>query len=212
MALPSFPGMGGREGVDPAAAARGVLTVAAGVGLLLGLLALFPSRTVRLARTLIGLLPKAWRRPLVDSLRSFLRGLGVLRSPKYLALSVVGAVAQWTFLALGFYIGFLAFGIDNVGFAGALFFQALIGFAVAIPSSPGFFGPWEAASRYALAFWGVDEARAVSFAVAFHAGTYLLMTGLGVYYLWRSKLRWKDVLRSPEAVEVAVEKEPDVGR
>lgn len=205
MALPSFPPMGAMGGMDPAAAARGVLVVAGLVGVLLVLLAALPVQSVHLAEVLFRFLPKDWRRPMVDSLRAFLEGLGVLRSPRHLALSVVWAIGQWTFLGLGFYLGLRAFGIDGVGFAGALFFQAMIGFAVAIPSTPGFFGPWEAASRYALALWGIDEGRAVSFAVGFHTGSYLLMTGLGAYYLWRLGLRWQDVRDSPEVVEVAVE-------
>lgn len=209
MSLPGFPDSSALDGFDPRSAARTVLIIAGAIGSLLGLLALFPTRSVRLARAAITVLPAGWRRPLADSLRAFLRGMGVLRSPRHLILSIVSAIGQWCFLGFGFYLGFLAFGIDNVGYSGAMFFQALIGFAVAVPSTPGFFGPWEAASRYTLAFWGVAEDRAVSFAVAFHAGTYVLMTGLGMYYLWRLGLRWKDLRRSTEAVERSVELLPD---
>lgn len=210
MAMPSFPATYAIGGVNPAAAARTLLLVAGGVGILLTLLATLPEPSVRLAESATRILPRSWRRPIVDALRSFVEGLGVLRSPRHLLLSIGWATAQWTFLALGFYLGFLAFGIDAPGFAGAVFFQAIIGFAVAVPSTPGFFGPWEAASRYALAIWGVEEARAVSFAVAFHAGAYLVMTGLGAFHLWRLGLRWRDVRESAKAVEVAVEAELEI--
>lgn len=206
MSLPSFPETAVFEGLDPRDAAHTVLTIAGGIGLLLGLLTLFPTRSVRLARSVLTILPAGWRRPLVDSLRAFLRGMGVLRSPRHLLLSVTFAIGQWGFLGVGFYLGFLAFGIDGVGYAGAMFFQALIGFAVAVPSTPGFFGPWEAASRYTLAFWEIPEAEAVSFAIAFHAGTYILMTSLGVYYLWKLGLKWRDLRRSTETIETAVER------
>lgn len=207
MALPSFPPVSAIAGVGPAAAARGVLLVTAVVGAILMLLVGFPERSVRVAERVARFLPLAWRRPIIDSLRSFLRGLGVLRSPRDLALSVVWAIAQWTFLAFGFYLGFRAFGITSPGFVGAAFLQAMVGFAVAIPSTPGFFGPWEAASRFTLGLWGVDEGRAVSFAVGFHTGSYLLMTALGAFHLWRLGLRWRDVRTSPIAVEEAVERD-----
>jgi uncharacterized protein (TIRG00374 family) len=208
MSLPTFPETTVFEGLDPRDAARTVLAVAGAIGVFLALLTLFPTRCVRLARSLLTVLPAGWRRPLADSLRAFLRGLGVLRSVRHLVISVAYAVGQWSFLGLGFYLGFLAFGIEGVGFGGAMFFQALIGFAVAVPSTPGFFGPWEAASRYTLAFWGIPEAEAVSFAIAFHDGTYVLMTGLGVYYLWKLGFRWRDLRSSASTVEAAVERRP----
>lgn len=209
MALPSFPEVGSTFGMNPRSAARGIAIAAGVIGLVLALLVAFPRRSVGLAERTAQFLPRTWRRPVVDSLRAFLEGLGVLRSPRYLALSLLWAVGQWAFLALGFYLGFRAFGIETVGFGGALFVQAMIGSAVAIPSTPGFFGPWEAASRYTLGLWGVGEARAVSFAVSFHSATYILMTGLGAYYLWRLGLQWSDVRGSAEVVEDAVEEDLD---
>ena len=212
MALPSFPPVGAIGGMSPAAAVRGVLLLAGSVGLILALLVAFPRRSVRLAEQACRFLPANWRRPLVDSLRSFLKGLGVLRSPRYFSISLLWTAAQWTFLAIGFHLGLRAFDIDAVGFAGALFLQAMVGFAVAIPSTPGFFGPWEAASRFSLALWGIDEGRAVSFAVTFHTGSYLLMTAVGAFYLWRLGLRWRDVRTSPVAVEEAVEMDLETER
>lgn len=204
MALPSFPTLPA-TGMDAGSAARGLLMVAGAIGAALVLLALFPQRALRVAEKVSGGLPDRWRRAVVDSLRAFLQGLAVLHSPGYLTLSVLWALGQWTFLGLGFYLGFLAFGIEAPGIAGALFLQAVVGFAVALPSTPGFFGPWEAASRYALSLWGVADGLAVSFAVAFHTGTYLLMTGVGTYYLWRLGLKWGEVRRSTETVEDEVE-------
>jgi hypothetical protein len=209
MALASFPPVGAIGGTSPAAAARGVLVVAGSVGIVLMLLAVFPLRSVRLAERAARFLPATWRRPLVDSLQSFLKGLGVLQSPRYLALSLLWATAQWAFLALGFYLGLRAFDIAGPGYVGAVFLQAMVGFAVAIPSTPGFFGPWEAAGRFTLGLWGIDEARAVSFAVSFHTGSYLLMTALGAFHLWLLGLHWRDVRTSPVAVEEAVERDLD---
>jgi glycosyltransferase 2 family protein len=214
MALVSFPLPPTVGGLDPGAAARWLLIVAGSIGALLVLLTAFPHGAARAVESATGFLPESWRRAIADSLLSFFRGLSVLRSPRYFLLSVAWAVGQWIFLAAGFYLGFLAFGMENASFAGAVFLQAIIGFAVSIPSTPGFFGPWEAASRYALGLWGVDDGHAVSFAIAFHTGTYLLMTAIGGYYLWRLGLRWRDLRESTEVVEEAVEKavEEDVER
>jgi uncharacterized membrane protein YbhN (UPF0104 family) len=70
-----------------------------------------------------------------------------------------------------------------------------------VPSSPGCFGLFEASVRLALAPFGVDAGRAVSFAFAFHVGSYLPVTVLGLFYLGRLGLTWSEVGRSEEIVE-----------
>jgi glycosyltransferase 2 family protein len=121
-------------------------------------------------------------------------------------------VGQWLFLALSFWLAFLAFGIHEVGFAAALFLQSLIALAVAIPSSPGFFGPFEAAAKLGLSLWGVAPEKAVSFAVGFHIGGFIPVTLIGIYYVWRLGLSWRDVGRSEEVVEQRVERAYGDGR
>jgi hypothetical protein len=100
-------------------------------------------------------------------------------------------------------VGLLSFGIVKPGYAGSLFLLAVNAFAVAIPSSPGFFGPFEASVRLALAPFGVEAGRAVSFAVAFHVGTFIPVTLLGLWYVGRLGLSWGEVGRSEELVEEA---------
>lgn len=213
MALPSFPAMPGGGGVDPQAAAR-VIGGAMGVALLMLLaLAAAPHRAVAVAERVAGwVLPAAFRRPFVDALRAFLGGLDVLRSPRLLAISAAWAVFQWLFLAVSFWLAFLAFGITEPGFTGALFLQSLVALAVAVPAAPGFFGPWEAAARWGLGLWGVDASLAISFAIAFHIGGWLTVTLGGLYYAARLNIRLRELGRSEARVEEAVENDPEMQR
>lgn len=209
MAAPSFPSAVHVAGVDPRIAARGVAIGTAVLGAALFALALAPELAVLLADRVAGrLLPERLRRPLVEALRSFVGGLGVLRHPGLFLASLAWALAQWSFLALSFLFAFRAFGITHVPFAGAVFLQSLISLAVSIPSSPGFFGPFEAASKVGLGLWGVDAGRAVSFAIGFHIGGFIPVTLIGLYYLWKLNLSWTEVEHSAEAVEEAIEEEP----
>jgi uncharacterized membrane protein YbhN (UPF0104 family) len=82
-----------------------------------------------------------------------------------------------------------------------VFLQAVNAFLVSIPSSPGFFGPFEAGVRLALAPFGVPASQAVSFAAAFHIGSFAPVTVLGLYYLGRLGLSWGEVGHSEELVE-----------
>jgi len=200
MALPGFPSP--ERAAAALTAVRIVALVMAVAGLVLIALALLPGPAVALAeRTVANLLPRRLREPFIARLNEFIAGLAVLRNPRLLALSVAWAVAQWLFLPLSIYFGFLAFGIHEPGYMGAVFLQTAINLAVAVPSSPGFFGPLEAAARFGLGLWGVDETRAVSFAIGWHLAGYLGVTLLGLWYVQRLDLSWRELIGTAEKVE-----------
>jgi uncharacterized protein (TIRG00374 family) len=204
MALPGFPDLASGSQVQ-----QGVDWMVRVVAVMLAgslLLVFFPTRTVRIAERVAGaVLPAGIRRPLVDALHAFIGGLHVLRSPRLLAISVLWAVGQWAFLATSFLLAFHAFGITEPGYLGAVFLQSLIAMAVAIPAAPGFFGVFEAVSLLGLGLWGVQESRAVSFAIGFHISGWLTVTALGAYYAARLNIRLRDLTRTEEQVETAVE-------
>jgi uncharacterized membrane protein YbhN (UPF0104 family) len=83
---------------------------------------------------------------------------------------------------------FKALGI-SVPFSAALFLNGLIMFAVALPSTPGYFGPFEAAAVAGLAVYGVDRNLAIAWSLTFHVLTLIPITVIGLYYVARSGLR-----------------------
>jgi glycosyltransferase 2 family protein len=211
MAHPSFPDLAG-AGDNVRYGIRIIVALSTFLLLVLLSLAIFPRRSVALVERIANaLLPLAFRRPLVDALRAFVGGLDVLRSPRLLAISVAWALGQWFFLALSFLFAFRAFGITEPGYLGAIFLQSVIGVAVAIPSAPGFFGPFHAAAVWGLGLWGVDHARAASFAIGFHLGGWIAVTSLGAFFAARLRLRLRDLRESEEEVEEAVEADPELG-
>jgi hypothetical protein len=203
MAWPGFPDVSGRDFGSAAAWMGGLFAL---VFLVLLGMVIRPETSVRLfERTIARVLPKTVRRPVVDALEAFLDGLGALRNGRLVAEIVFWSVVTWLTGALSFYIGFLAFGIQ-LPFVAALFVQGLIALAVALPSAPGFFGVFEAAARVGLvSVWGVASGPALAFAIGFHMAGFLPVTLLGLYYLWRLGISWRDVGKSEDAVESAVE-------
>jgi glycosyltransferase 2 family protein len=201
MAGPAFPVDATVAGLDLQAVVR-LIALAVGVGIvfLFGLV-LAPGPFVRAAEWTAQRLPTRLQRPMLSLMHAFLAGLGSLRSPRLFLASLCWAAAQWLVTGVSFLLAFRAFGIVEVGFAGALFLQSLIALAVAIPSSPGFFGPFEAAARVGLALWAVAPEKAVSFAIGYHIGGFLPVTLIGIYYVWRLDLSWRQVRHSEEEVE-----------
>jgi uncharacterized membrane protein YbhN (UPF0104 family) len=186
-----------------------VIAAVLGTGLIV--LAAFPERSLRVGDAIAErILPAGIRRHVLDALHAFVSGLGALRDPWLLAQSLAWVVFQWLFLGISFYLALLAFGIREPGYAGALFLQSFVSIAVALPSAPGFWGPFELASKYGLDLWGVDESRSVAFALSFHVGGWLSVTAVGLYYIFKLKLSWSELRGSAERVEAEVEADPEI--
>jgi glycosyltransferase 2 family protein len=204
MALPRFPSVA-QTGVDLQAAALLMLLVMGAVVMALFGLVVAPVRSARLIERFVQrFLPRSFRNPIVDALRSFIDGIAVLRDVRLFLISVAWAFGQWLFLALSFWLAFRAFGIHEAGLGAAIFLQSLIALAVALPSAPGFFGPYQAAAKVGLGLWAVPSEKVAAFAIGFHIGGFIPVTLIGIYFIWRLGLRWKEVGHSDEAVEEQV--------
>lgn len=163
-----------------------------------------PDLSVRLFRLTVGrLMPRRAAEKIAELLLSFATGLAAMRRPGLVASGFAWSLAHWAWGALALYVGMLAFGITTPRYVGAVFLQGVNALAVAIPSSPGFFGPFEASVRIALSPFGVPSDHAISFAIAFHILSFIPVTLLGLYYLGRLGLSWGEVGHSEEIVEEA---------
>jgi hypothetical protein len=119
-------------------------------------------------------------------------GLSELRSPARLAGVVGWSLVMWLVSAASFYAMFFAFGI-NVTFGGALLLQSAMAFGIAVPSTPGYFGPFEAAIVAVLGFFGVSDTTGFSYAVTYHISTLLPVTLLGMLSLAVSPIAFRDI-------------------
>jgi len=206
--MPSFPDVSEIGGRDLSGVVRGVTIIIGTLIIACFALILFPKKTVAAFENSIArLLPRSFRRPIVDGLEALLASLGALRSPGIVVLVGAQTVVLWLFNALGFYVALLAFGID-VPFSAAVFLQSAIALGVSVPSGPGFFGPWEIAAKAVLVgMFAVPESKALAFATAFHIGGFIPVTVIGLWFAYRLGISLKDVEKSEAAVESAVEAE-----
>jgi len=164
-------------------------------------LVLFPVQMLRLVERAGGLVSARFALRLRSLAESFTGGLGVLRDPKLVAEVTWWTLLHWLTNAFAFYLGFLALGID-APFWTACFVQGIIAFSVALPSSPGFFGIFEAAAAIGLKLYGVDAAFAVSWGIGFHILSFIPITIIGAWYFTRLDLHLRD-LKKPSQAEAA---------
>ena len=124
-------------------------------------------------------------------LEGFVSGLHVLRSPKLLAEVFFWTVVHWLCNAFAFWLGFQALHLSAPLSAGLLI-QGLVAIGVSVPSTPGFFGPFEFFGKAGLAVYGVGSAAAVGWVLGFHVLTFIPITIMGAWYLTRMKLHFSD--------------------
>jgi glycosyltransferase 2 family protein len=131
--------------------------------------------------------------------RGFIEGLSILRAPRDFARVVIWSLAVWLINGAAFYLGFLAFHINGLPLTSPLLLQGIVAIGVAIPSSPGFFGLFEAGSRVSLGLYGVPGVAAASFALGTHLGWFVPITAIGLFHLARSGLSLRDITRPEPA-------------
>ncbi|MGH7653883.1 MAG: lysylphosphatidylglycerol synthase transmembrane domain-containing protein [Gemmatimonadaceae bacterium] len=124
-------------------------------------------------------------------LEGFVSGLHVLRSPILIAEVFFWTVLHWLCNAFAFWLGFRAMGLGTP-FSAGLLIQGLVAIGVSVPSTPGFFGPFEFFGKAGLAVYGVSSATAVGWVLGFHVLSFIPITIMGVWYLTRMKLHFRD--------------------
>jgi uncharacterized protein (TIRG00374 family) len=148
-------------------------------------------------RVIRRILPRAhFADRIIDLIEGVRHGLVVLRSPGRLAGVVVWSLVIWLVNGLAFYVGFKAFGIP-VSYAGALLLQGLLVVGISVPSTPGFFGPFEAVIVAVLALYGVPGSLAFSYALSYHITTFVPITLLGLWSMARTPEGLRVLRRSP---------------
>lgn len=166
------------------------------------LLVVWP-RGVALAARGIGrrLFGGRFQEPIEGALATFVDGFHLLRRPGLIVLSLLLAFAQWTLIALLFFLGLVAFDLARVGWEGALFTNSITALGVAVPSSPGFVGTFQALVVKSLEAFQVDRTAAFTYSIGFHAMNYLSVTLVGLVYFFREGLSWQELERSEEELE-----------
>ena len=193
--LPTAVTIGGVSvSVARAATIAGALSVAAlGAALVVVLRPLWAERVVRRIVPWPGL--AAW---IVTAIEGFRHGLGTLRSPRRLAAVAAWSLLLWLVNAASFWIAFAAFDLP-VGFAGALLLQGLLVFGIAVPSTPGYVGVFEAVISAVLLLYGVTPALGAAYALVYHATTFVPITLLGAWSLMRTGLTLGEIRQTAAA-------------
>lgn len=167
------------------------------------LLVVWPRRVI-LAAKWVGrrILGGRFEEPIEGALATFVDGFHLLRRPGLVLLSLMLAFAQWTLIAGLFFIGLEAFDLGGLtGWEGALFTNSITALGVAVPSSPGFVGTFQALVVKSLEAFDIDRTAAFTYSIGFHAMNYLSVTIVGLVAFFRAGLSWQELEHSEEELE-----------
>lgn len=158
------------------------------IGLALYSIVFFPARLIRIYELFARRVTPRFEERGRAMLKSFAEGLSVLRHPARFGSVMWWTLLHWLAQALAFYIMFKAVGI-KAPYTAALFVQGVIVIGVSLPSTPGYFGFFEAAAVVSLVLFGVSESLAVAWALTYHILSLIPITVIGLYYLAQSGMR-----------------------
>ena len=198
MLAPDFPRDARFMGQTVTSWAGGGIIAVLGLITALYLIVLFPDRLITLFESLSRRVAPSIEERGRDALHHFASGLSVLRNPTRFASVLWWTLLHWVLNGVAFWLGFRAVGME-ASLAAAFFLQGMIAIAVAVPSSPGFFGVFEFVSKAVLPVYGVDPTLAVSWAIGYHILSFIPITLIGGYYFVHLGLRLKE-LSKPEAL------------
>lgn len=200
---PSFPDVTAVFEGGGLAIFQGAVALVLGVLIVLVLMATLPRQFMASARIASRVLPEVWGLRALRLLEGLLESMAIMRDPRLLAIGFSWSFLFWMWHGLSFWLGMLAFDIDT-GWFSAMFTEAVVGFGVALPSAPGFFGTFHASANFALTtVYGVPETQSLAFAFAYHFGGWIPITAIGLWYTWKLGFSLGDIGSAQEQVQEA---------
>ncbi len=161
-------------------------------------LRLWPEPMIRLANTVVRPVSEPLAVRVEALVRSFADGLGAISRGGHVFWIVFYTAIIWLVLGIvPFWVGITALGLD-LGSAGrtlaaSYVLLTMVGLAVAVPSAPGFFGPYHLACKTALVPFGVQAGPAVAMGTLVHGVFWLTLTALGLAVLRTGRTRFGEL-------------------
>ncbi len=157
-----------------------------------------PDFTDRVLRFCTRFLP-GWIADRLERLvHAFLDGFKTLTRPGHLFSITILTFLVWFLYAEMTYTAFFAFALQNrLDFAAAIVVLVVASVGVAIPT-PGGTGSYHVLTSQALTkLFGIDAPTALSYATLTHALSFICVSIVGVYYLWRDQVAISDAIKLP---------------
>ncbi|PIE33900.1 hypothetical protein CSA56_09430 [candidate division KSB3 bacterium] len=162
----------------------------------------FPQQTTRFVTFLLQPIPQKFSHKILEIIESFRMGLQVLQTGSHLFFLIFWSLSVWLTAMLSAWAIVWAFKLD-LSFIAAIFMTVITAFSAAIPSSPGYVGPFHAAVSASVLFFlpELGKSHAAGIAIIYHLVCVVPITIFGVYYLWKENMSFSEIQHINETEE-----------
>lgn len=144
------------------------------------------------------LVPTRVRHKAAGMLEAGAEGLASLKHPQLLAGILASSLGQWLINGVMIYLALGSFGIWVSPLVSCIVL-GVTALAVAVPSSPGYFGVIQACFMSVMGLFTDDKANVFAASVYYHLAQYVPVTLIGLYYFNATGLRFTEVEAAAEA-------------
>lgn len=162
-----------------------MLAVSIALFVLLLFLKIKSQPTLNLFKKLLKPFPAKLSNIALDMLEKFAAGLSVLGDTKKMISISIHSIILWFVTGISNYFIFMAFGLNDLPWTASFVVLIVVTLGITVPNAPGYVGVYHALVVLALSFYPteVSELAARGCAIVMHGAQYIVITGVGIYYL-----------------------------
>lgn len=164
----------------------------------LAFLAANPARMDSILGRLVRPFPERWHARLLGVVRSFVAGLGGLRTKSDVLVMTASSLGLWLLIAFQVHATLRAFSLD-FPFPVSFFVLTSAVLGLAVPTPGGVGGYHKAVAIALTAFYAVSDSKAAAFAIVSHAISFVPVTVIGLLFLLAGGLSLGTLAADPEA-------------
>lgn len=155
----------------------------------------YRNTVMRIVARLPRRLGRRTREKIEQAAEGYIGGSSGMTSVRVLLPVALTSVPVWVFSALGMYFCLGALDM-RAPLIASVALVVLIAMGSMIPSAPAYLGTTQYASIVALSLFGIGKSEALAFSILFHAVQFFPVTVLGLYLLYRSPIRLRDISKA----------------
>ena len=167
-----------------------MLAVSIGLFLLLVFLKVKSEPTLAFLTKVTRIFPEGLSSFILDVFSKFAEGLSVLGNLKSMIRISIHSILLWLLTALSNYFIFLVFGLNDLPITASFVVLIVVTLGIVLPNAPGYVGVYHGLVYIALSIYPheVTKADAGGVAIIMHGAQYVVITAVGLYYLYSRHL------------------------
>lgn len=180
--------------------------VFAGVGVMaicaLAFVVIYPNKMRWIFFKLFFVFPHRIRDKLMVLVDSFISGFQILENKWQVVWIFFLTIIVWILIAVSTYILSFSFNL-GLPLTGACLVTISIAFAVALPQAPGYIGLFHLATQKTLEIFNIEIISSQSFAITLWAMSVIPITIIGILFLWKEGIGFKELTKMEKKGENA---------